>query len=127
MSSFQQELSLDNEVMKFKSVEELLEDVIYRNPKMSASEIAAALDKSPSELSRMIRPNPDQEYQRRFPLSDLPRLIEATEDNRIIEWLYFKYLVPEETKRRIKLEKLERALPLIESALREIKGIKKGK
>jgi hypothetical protein len=124
----QEQLVFNDEIAKFKTLADLLEDVVYRNSKMSAGEIAAALDLSPSELTRMIRHNDyADEYRRNFPLAKLPLLLEVTEDYRLIHWLNYKYLVPEEAKRRVRLEKLERTLPIIEAALKEIKGFKRGK
>lgn len=77
--------------------------------------IAADLDMSPSELSRKLADNPNDQVH--FPLQELPRLIEATRDMKPLYWLVEAFLEDSEAKRRRMNAELATMLPKIKALL----------
>lgn len=82
--------------------------------------IAADLDLSVSELSRMLSENPaDPRY---FPLPRLPELIRATGDKRPILWLVEMFLDDANAKRQSAVDRLDKLLPELAQLVKEAKA-----
>lgn len=79
--------------------------------------IAADLDLSVSELSRMLAENPaDPRY---FPLSRLPELIRATGDKRPVLWLVEQFLEDPGARRQHAVDRLEALIPEMVALVKE--------
>lgn len=82
--------------------------------------VAADLDLSVSELSRMLADNPND--PRNFPVARLAELIHATGDKRPVLWLAEKFLEEPEARRQSAIDKLQSILPEIASLLAEARA-----
>jgi len=80
--------------------------------------IAADLDMSPSELSRKIQYNPNDNVE--FPLRRFADLIIATEDFSPIYWLIEKFLEDSDRKKKDAVNQLIRLVPEIQKILQEV-------
>ena len=101
------------------------QDVVYASVYSCATSrqfkaIAADLDMSPSELSRKLVNNPNDPVH--FPLKRFPELLRATGDLRPVYWLMASFLENDESRQRRAVETIERYMPMIESALKQLKG-----
>lgn len=82
--------------------------------------VAADLDLSVSELSRMLANNPND--PRNFPLDRLPDLIRATGDRRPVLWLVEAFLDDPGARRQHAVDRLEALIPEISALVREVRG-----
>lgn len=82
--------------------------------------IAADLDLSVSELSRMLADNPGD--PRHFPVARLPELIAATGDRRPVLWLAERFLEEPGARRQSAIDRLGTLLPEIAALLAEAKS-----
>jgi hypothetical protein len=103
---------------QFPELMDLVAAVVY-GCRIGLTGVAGYLDVSPSMLSRMLNKNPDE--PRHLPLSMLPKIIEATNDRRIIFWQVEKFLEDKDTKRKRAMDEVAALVPLIEDALRRAK------
>lgn len=112
-----QQLALEFEpglTQQFPRYMDLIANVVYSS-RMGLNGVAAHLDKSPSQLSRMLNKNPDD--LRHLPAEDIAGIIECTGDHRPIYWEIEKFLEDPETKRRRAIDQLSRLLPAIQAAV----------
>lgn len=93
---------------QYPDIMDLASVVIYGS-RTGLGGVAAYLDKSPSLLSRMLNKNPEE--QRHLPLSDLPKIVEATGDLRLVYWLVEKFCEDSDSKRKRLMAELSAALP----------------
>jgi hypothetical protein len=101
---------------QFPDLMDLVSVVVYGS-RPGLGGVAAALDKSPSLLSRMLNKNPDE--QRNLPAEDLPKIVNATGDKRIVYWLIEKFCEDKDSKRNRALDRLAEMLPDIQSTLEQ--------
>lgn len=99
---------------QFPELMDLVAAVVYGS-RIGLSGVAAAIDKSPSLLSRMLNRNPDE--QRNLPLADLPKIIDATGDMRIIHWLVEKFCEDKEAQRKRELDEIADLLPYLQNVV----------
>lgn len=103
---------------QFPELMDLVVAVVYGS-RGGLGGVAAALDKSPSLLSRMLNRNPEE--QRHLPLSDLPKIIESTRDHRIIHWLVEKYCEDPDAQRKRQMEEIANLLPTLQNIVARAK------
>lgn len=101
---------------QFPEFIDLLAAVVYAS-RPGLTGIAAALDKSPSLLSRMLSRHADD--PRHLPAADIPKIIQSTGDRRPIYWLIEKFLEDPEVKRRRALDYLAELMPQLQGLLKE--------
>ena len=82
--------------------------------------VAAELDLSVSELSRMLGHNPND--PRNFPLERLPDLIRATGDKRPVLWLVESFLDDPSARRQHAVDRLGALLPEIAALVKEARA-----
>lgn len=82
--------------------------------------IAADLDLSPSELSRMLADNPND--PRNFPVGRLPELIAATRDKRPALWLVERFLDDPGARRQHAMDRIDALLPELQALVREARS-----
>lgn len=89
------QLSLSFEQPQFDNILDLLNHVIHSSGK-EFKHIAADLDRAPGELRMML-----SGYEgRKFPVNDLPKLIEScgTRGQMIVHWFVGQFLTPPENR-----------------------------
>lgn len=104
---------------QFPELLELVAHCVYSS-RIGLNGVAAACDKSPSLMSRMLNRNPDD--QRHAWLEDLPRIIESTGDLRPIYWQIEKFMEDREAKRKRALDDLSNLMPEIQKMLMEVRN-----
>lgn len=82
--------------------------------------IAADLDLSVSELSRMLANNPAD--PRNFPLERLPELITATGDKRPVLWLVEAFLDDPAARKQHAVDRIEALLPELAAMVKEARA-----
>lgn len=102
---------------QFPDFMDLVSHVVYSS-RIGLGGVAAALDKSPSLLSRMLNKNPDE--QRHLPASDLDKLISVTGDKRVVYWLVERHCEDKDTKRKRAMDELVSLVPQLQEALRRV-------
>jgi hypothetical protein len=95
---------------QFPRLRDLLVAVVYGS-RRSLQGVAADLDLSPSELSRML--NREQDDPRKLDVEDLVRIIESTGDARPVHWLIDKFLRDPEQRKAEATEQLARLAPML--------------
>lgn len=103
---------------QFPDFMDLISHVVYSS-RVGLSGVAAALDKSPSLLSRMLNKNPDE--QRHLPASDIDKIIAVTADKRPVYWFIEKHCEDQDTKRKRAMDEVVSLVPLLQDALRRAK------
>ena len=73
--------------------------------------VAADLDVSPSELSRML--NREQDDPRKLDVEDLVALVRSTGDTRPVQWLIETFLCDPEQQRAMALAQLAQVVPAV--------------
>lgn len=73
--------------------------------------VAADLDCSPSELSRML--NRDQDDPRALDVEKMVGIIESTDDNRPVQWLIERFLSNPEARRATAAAQLAQLMPAL--------------
>ena len=73
--------------------------------------VAADLDVSPSELSRML--NRDQDDPRRLDVDDMVLIVASTGDTRPVQWLIERFVQDPEQRRATAAAQLAQILPAI--------------
>lgn len=99
---------------QFRTFKQCLAACVYGS-RVGLSGVAIHCDLSPSALSRMLNENEDD--PRHLPADLVPRIIEATQDYRPIQWLVAKFLPDDGQRQRTAVSQLEVLMPQIESAL----------
>lgn len=109
---------------QFPELIDLVASVVYGS-RIGLKGCAAALDMSPSNLSRILsRRDPDD--VRHFDIGWISPLIQATDDRRPISWLIEKHLEDPETKRKQLVDQVATVLPLLQRFVeQETRGIPK--
>lgn len=106
-------------VHQFPSFLDMVRASIY-NCGRQFKAIAADLDLSVSELSRMLAENPtDPRY---FPMTRLPELVRATGDKRPILWLVESFLDDPEARKLHAVDRLSALLPELTALVTEARG-----
>lgn len=82
--------------------------------------VAADLDVSPSELSRML--NRDQDDPRKLDVDDLVRIVASTGDSRPVEWLAEKFTRDPAQVRADATAMLASLLPMVGSLIEQAGG-----
>lgn len=82
--------------------------------------VAADLDMSVSELSRMLANNPAD--PRNFPLERLPELIAATGDKRPVLWLVESFLDDPAQRRQHAVDRIDSLLPELVALVKEARA-----
>src|SRR5690242_9919279 len=95
---------------QFPLLRDLLCAVVYGS-RGGLKAVAADLDLSPSELSRML--NRDQDDPRKLDVDDFVRIVASTGDGRPIQWLIEKFLRDPATMRAEATAELARLLPML--------------
>lgn len=83
--------------------------------------VAAALDRSPSLLSRQLRRDAGEEDKRRLFAEDVPAIMAATGDLRPLYWLVEKFCDDTDSKKKRAVEQLGNLLPQIEQLLAQVR------
>lgn len=99
---------------QFPDLMDLISVVVYGS-RSGLGGVAAAIDKSPSLLSRMLNKNPDE--QRNLPLADLTKIITETGDLRPVYWLIEKFCEDKDAKTRRAMSRLPELLEEIKEVL----------
>ena len=103
---------------QFPEFIDLIAAVVY-GARGGIKSVAADLDLSPGQLSRMLsRDTGDRRY---FPAELVPALVESTQDKRPVYWMVEKFLEDEDAKRRRAVDELTQMLPAIQQALEAVK------
>jgi len=111
------QLSIDFQPLlteQYKTLVEVCAAAVYAS-RAGLSGVAAHCDLSPSQLTRML--NPDADDPRNLPAWAVPKIVEATGDQRPILWLVAKFVPDEKTRQRLAVTKLVGLLPEIQNAL----------
>ena len=106
---------------QFRTLKQCVAAVVY-GYRGGLNSVAAALDVSPSTLSRMLNENEDD--PRHLPLDFLPSIIAATGDIRPLQWLAAKFLPDDNMRREAALSRIESLLPQL---VADVATLKKGK
>ena len=104
-------------VSQFPDWHDLIAHVVYGS-RIGLAGVAAHLDRSPSELSRMLNKNPDD--PRNLPDRDVVLIIEATGDHRPVYWLIERFLEDPQAKRDRAREDLAALVPQLKAVLAEL-------
>lgn len=96
--------------VQFPQLEDLLTAVVYGS-RLGLNGVAAALDQSPSELSRRL--NRESDDHRPTRVSDLVGIIAATGDMRAIDWLNEKFRESPEVRQARAIDQLANLLPMV--------------
>lgn len=83
--------------------------------------VAAEIDVSPSELSRML--NVDQSDPRKLDVDDFVAILSATGDMRPLHWLAEKFTRSPEDVRAQAAEQLQALLPMIGTLIEQAGGV----
>lgn len=95
---------------RFPKIRDLLTAVVYGS-RARLQGVAADLDLSPSELSRML--SRETEDPRKLDVDDFVRIVESTGDHRPVQWLIEKFLRDPDQRRAEAAEQLVRLLPML--------------
>lgn len=106
---------------RFPKLRDLLTSVVY-DSRGSLNAVAADLDCSPSELSRMLNRLPQQGDPRKLDIEDFVGIIASTGDVRPIEWLIEKFTADPERRRAQATEELARLMPAIAELIEQAGG-----
>ena len=99
---------------QFPNYMDLLAAVVYGS-RIGLSGVAAELDVSPSQLSRMLNRNPDD--LRHLPADAIPKIVRATGDYRPVYWLMESFLEDPDAKRKRAIDELQLLVPQIQSLI----------
>ena len=103
---------------RYPDLIDLIAAVVYGN-RLGLSEIAAALDMAPSQLSRML--NRQSDDKRHFPANALPALITVTGDLRPVYWLVEAFIESPDVRKQRAVDEISALLPRIHDLLGQIK------
>lgn len=125
VSARSQQLALDFEpglTAKHRTLEDCCAAVVH-NARVGVDGVAAALDMSPSELSRRLNAHvPAKEgdvHNRPLRVGDLVGIVQTTGDFRPIYWLIEKFLRDPEAQRTQAINQLAQTMPIIEALLEQ--------
>ncbi len=111
-------------VKQFPKFKDLLMVVVYSS-RPGLMGVAAALDVSPSVLSRMLKTDEDDPDQKRhLPADYLPLIIETTGDLRPIHWLIEQFVPSRDTVRKAALDRVAQMIPHLMSLIETAEGDK---
>lgn len=96
--------------VQFPTLRDLLVHVVY-GARKSLNGVAADIDKSPSELCKML--NRDADDRRKLDVEDLVGIIASTGDTRPIQWLVEKFQRDPEQVRAQATQQLAAVLPAL--------------
>lgn len=96
--------------VRFPKLRHLLNACVY-NSRAGLNGVAADLDRSPSELSRML--SWEQDDPRKLDVDDFVGIIGSTADMRPVYWLMEKFMNDSERKRTHAIEQLAQLLPML--------------
>jgi hypothetical protein len=95
---------------RYPHIRDLLAACVYGS-RAGLQGVAADLDRSPSELSRML--NRDQDDPRKLDVDDMVGIIRSTGDTRPIAWLQEKFLADPDERRAQATAQLVRLVPML--------------
>ena len=101
---------------KYGTFREAVIQTAYGSPRQLKA-IAADLDMSPSELSRKLKDNPNDNVE--YPLHRFDELLESSEDLTALLWLVEKYLDDADSRKKQAVSKLLTMMPELQELLRE--------
>ena len=105
---------------RFKSIKQVCAHAVYSS-RGGLSGVAAALDMSPSELSKRLSET-DSSDNRPLRDCDIERIIEETRDHAIVHWMVEKFLGDPAAKREAAMSQLVALAPVF-AALAEQAGV----
>lgn len=105
---------------QFPRLRDVLVAVVYGS-RAGLHGVAADLDVSPSELSRML--NRDQDDPRKLDVDDFVRIVESTGDQRPLQWLAEKFTRDPERVRADATAQLAAMLPMIGALIEQAGGV----
>jgi hypothetical protein len=105
---------------QYRNVLDCLRTTVYRS-RGGLDAVAAALDRSPSEVSKMLNKQDDVENRRRFPLDEFETAIEQTGDLDPIFYLIEKFCVDNEVKRKQAIAQIPGLIARLEELMEEAK------
>jgi hypothetical protein len=106
---------------QYRNVLDCLRTTVYRS-RGGLDAVAAALDRSPSEVSKMLNKQDDVENRRRFPLDEFETVIQQTGDLDPIFYLVEKFCVDSEVKRKQAVAQIPGLIARLEELMREAEG-----
>ena len=109
---------------RFKSLKQVCAHAVYSS-RGGLTGVAAALDMSPSELSKRLSET-DSSDNRPLRDSDIEKIIQETGDHSIVHWQVEKYLGDPQAKRDAAMSQLVALAPVF-AALAEQAGVSIGK
>jgi hypothetical protein len=101
---------------RYPKMRDLLTAIVYGS-RAGLHGVAADLDHSPSELSRML--NRDQDDPRKLDVEDLVGIIASTGDVRPIRWLHEKFMRDPAAKQAEAVAQLARMMPALAELLEQ--------
>jgi len=101
---------------KYGSFREAVVKTVYGSHRQLKA-IAADLDMSPSELSRKLKDNPNDNVE--FPLNRFDELLESSEDFTALLWLVEKYLDDADTRQKQAVNELLQLMPQLHKLVKE--------
>lgn len=105
---------------QFPRLRDVLVSVVY-DSRAGLNGVAADLDVSPSELSRML--NRDHDDPRKLDVDDFVRIVESTSDLRPLQWLAEKFTREPEAVRAAATAQLAAMLPMIGALIQQAGGV----
>lgn len=105
---------------RFKSIKQVCAHAVYSS-RGGLSGVAAALDMSPSELSKRLSET-DSTDNRPLRDVDIEKIIEETRDHAIVHWMVEKFLGDPQAKREMAMSQLVALVPIF-TALAEQAGV----
>lgn len=96
--------------VQFPRLRDVLAACVYGS-RVGLKGVAAELDVSPSELSRML--NREQDDPRRLDVDDMVRMVAATGDTRPVQWLIEKFMRDPAQQRAMAATQLAQILPAV--------------
>lgn len=108
--------------VQFPRLRDLLNAVVYGS-RGSLNAVAADLDVSPSELSRMLNRHPEQGDPRKLDIDDFVAILASTGDPRPLQWLAEKFTRSPEDVRAQAAQQLAALLPMVGALIEQAGGV----
>lgn len=105
---------------QFRNILDVIRTTVYRS-RGGLDAVAAALDRSPSEVSKMLNKQDDEANRRRFPVDELETVIDQTGDLDPIFYLVEKYCIDSEVKRKQAISQIPSLIKRLEELMEEAK------